>query len=139
MKFCTACKTDKPLSAFNKHAARPDGLQVECRQCRKEWMLRRKSDDPARYQLNSYRAGAKKRGFNFELELRHFEVLQHAHCEYCLGTDELGFDRVDPTQGYTEGNVTPCCKYCNRMKSDLSQEQFQQQIQRIHAVQTLPF
>lgn len=36
MKMCTKCKELKPLNAFNKHSASPDGYQPRCKVCRKE-------------------------------------------------------------------------------------------------------
>jgi hypothetical protein len=33
MKKCPTCKTDKPLSDYNKNKNRKDGLQRECREC----------------------------------------------------------------------------------------------------------
>lgn len=35
-----------------------------------------------------------------------------------------GIDRVDSKKGYTPGNVIPCCRICNRAKSNLDLEQF---------------
>lgn len=34
-KRCPSCETTKPVSAFGKNAARPDGLQSQCRPCRR--------------------------------------------------------------------------------------------------------
>lgn len=36
MKICRLCKTPYPLGAFGPNASRPDGLQSECRNCRRE-------------------------------------------------------------------------------------------------------
>jgi len=52
MKFCTRCKQELPLMAFNKHKNSHDGLQSQCRKCmtarqrerRHEWI--RKQSDP---------------------------------------------------------------------------------------------
>lgn len=30
----------------------------------------------------------------------------------------IGLDRIDSSKGYVPGNVQPCCKECNRIKSD---------------------
>lgn len=34
-KRCPGCATTKPVTAFGKNAARPDGLQSLCRACRR--------------------------------------------------------------------------------------------------------
>ena len=34
-KRCSACRKDKPIAAFGAHAARHDGLQSVCRECRR--------------------------------------------------------------------------------------------------------
>lgn len=44
-----------------------------------------------------------------------------------------GIDRVDSAQGYVLTNVVPCCKQCNRAKSDLSREEFLTWVERVHA------
>ncbi len=43
-----------------------------------------------------------------------------------------GIDRIDSNKGYIKGNVTTCCKFCNRMKMDHSTEFFKEQIARIY-------
>lgn len=43
-KRCARCGQDKPLSEFNKHSQRKDGVQVYCRECNrtygKDWLQR---------------------------------------------------------------------------------------------------
>jgi hypothetical protein len=36
MKWCRACKKEKPLDEFHKHKLAPDGLRYECRDCRNQ-------------------------------------------------------------------------------------------------------
>jgi len=42
-----------------------------------------------------------------------------------------GVDRVDNTKGYTKENCVPCCKICNRLKSDLTKEEFEEYQKRV--------
>lgn len=35
-KICPRCGTRKPLTDFNRNCSRPDGHQVECRQCMRD-------------------------------------------------------------------------------------------------------
>lgn len=43
LKMCHKCKVEKPLSAFARCEAKPDGLQVECRKCKRDAYFARKS------------------------------------------------------------------------------------------------
>lgn len=49
----------------------------------------------------------------------------------------FSIDRIDPAQGYVEGNVALCCWVINRIKSDLSLEEFYNYIRLVlsHKVQ----
>jgi hypothetical protein len=38
---------------------------------------------------------------------------------------------VDNTKGYTKENCVPCCKICNRLKSDLTKEEFEEYQKRV--------
>ena len=35
MKLCSGCKQELPESGFNKDACKPDGLQTQCRDCKR--------------------------------------------------------------------------------------------------------
>ena len=42
-------------------------------------------------------------------------------CHYCggpLNEHGSGLDRMDNSKGYIRGNVVPCCKDCNTLKSN---------------------
>lgn len=41
-----------------------------------------------------------------------------------------GIDRIDSNKGYTTDNCVPCCTPCNRMKLDMSKEEYQGNIKR---------
>lgn len=92
-----------------------------------------------------YKSGADKRGLSFDLSVEEFENLTQRPCVYC-GTEKSnrerhthkyapffynGIDRVDPTVGYNVGNCVPCCRVCNRMKSDMTKSDFLDHIARI--------
>lgn len=42
-----------------------------------------------------------------------------------------GIDRVDNNVGYTIDNCVPCCSICNRMKGDMSTDDFLAHVKRI--------
>ena len=64
-----------------------------------------------------YKEGADARGLSFELTSPEFWSFWQKPCTYC-GSDieTIGLDRINPSEGYTINNVTPCCSRCNEMK-----------------------
>jgi transposase len=88
-------------------------------------------------------SGARVRGLEMSLTIEQLKYLCSLPCSYCKSpamnkmkgrrggrsTAETvqhysGVDRVDSTKGYIPGNVIPCCRICNRAKSNLDLEQF---------------
>lgn len=77
---------------------------------------------------------AGKRGINFELDVSDVEkIIVNNPCTYCerppayitLTSDKglirsSGIDRINNSLGYTIENCTPCCKSCNKLKSNFS-------------------
>ena len=88
------------------------------------------------------KSSANKRGYTFDLSLSEVSFLSQLPCSYCgkepsqvLGSFPNflynGIDRIDNSTGYVEGNCTPCCKLCNRMKGILSVDDFKEHIKTI--------
>ena len=73
--------------------------------------------------LSLLRASAKARGIHVNLDVNKYQLLIDNGCEFCGKdlSDENGYclDRVDSNKGYNLANVGPCCKICNRAKSDM--------------------
>ena len=83
-----------------------------------------------------YKRCAAKRGYSFELNIDEFKELVVKPCIYCgdsltnfsrrnLRTMKeaflyTGIDRYDNSLGYTVENSVPCCKICNRIKTNMS-------------------
>lgn len=103
-------------------------------------------------------AKIKQRGWDFHLTLPQLKFVSQLPCEYCgkepsnihrvkykidgvykrvplpkLEIRYSGMDRVDSTEGYTFGNVVPCCFDCNGMKSKLPVDEFFALIDRIRS------
>lgn len=111
---------------------------------------RRQSDIERLYNLSIVsRCKKSKDRIKNLLSLEDFERLINENCFYCgqppkettLGKNKIvqnikivrnGIDRVDPTKHYSLDNCVPCCKYCNIVKSDLTQEQFITKINQIY-------
>lgn len=74
--------------------------------------------------LSMLKSSAKARGIAVNLDVNKYQQLINLGCHFC-GTDlkyEKGYclDRVDSHHGYNISNVVPCCKICNRAKSDMN-------------------
>jgi hypothetical protein len=86
--------------------------------------------------LNEYRDG--------DLTIKDIEELCLSRCYYCgleycneLRVEEFvlrynGLDRIDNSRGHYRDNVVPCCKYCNYLKLDGTQEEFFERVNRIY-------
>lgn len=89
-----------------------------------------------RQRINQLRNSAKQRNLKLNLSEAVYENLLKMGCIFC-GKDlmsESGYclDRIDSNRGYVLTNVTPCCKYCNRAKSDRSMEEFFLWIEKVY-------
>jgi len=109
--------------------------------------------------MNSYKSGAKSRGFSWELSYEQFVNITTKNCVYCNAAPKLwdcvskapsvmkdcphvnsslyeivfnGIDRVDSNDGYTVDNSVACCTACNRAKSDMSIDDFKSQVERMY-------
>lgn len=83
-----------------------------------------------------YKANAKKRKLEFNLDKEYFKELVSSNCRYCgcqpfqhllsvyKDIPYIGIDRVDNTKGYVDNNVVSCCKHCNIAKRNLSEKDF---------------
>jgi 5-methylcytosine-specific restriction endonuclease McrA len=74
-----------------------------------------------------YKYGAQSRGYSWEISQQDFKILTKSNCDYCGAPPYneakdytySGLDRKDNSKGYNLENVVPCCKFCNRIKTDL--------------------
>ncbi len=96
---------------------------------------------------NSYKKSAKKRGYEFNLTKTEFAEIIVMPCVYCgesltqekkkrsaFGSFRYtGIDRYDNTKGYVSGNCVPCCKVCNRLKSDMTIDEMESRLSRVLA------
>lgn len=82
---------------------------------------------------NRYKASARNREIIFLLSYDVFVDTIIQACRYCGERPCGGVDRLDNALGYTTDNSVPCCVTCNRMKLLLSETQFIEQVDKIHA------
>lgn len=95
----------------------------------KEYRHRRSVELKKYYQTDDskykqYQSSARKRNHIFELTFEQFTQIFHSNCKYCGTVDCRGVDRIDNSIGYTYTNSASCCKICNKMKIDYSDECF---------------
>ncbi len=96
-------------------------------------------------QHGSYKGSAKSRGIPWKLNKDQISSIVFNPCIYC-GTPPSspkvnsqgkivglvsGIDRVDSDLGYEEGNVVPCCGFCNKAKGTKSHSEFLAWIDRL--------
>lgn len=85
-----------------------------------------------RGRFSTYKNQAKHRNIEFHLTEEEFNKYWRNPCHYCGSEiDTIGLDRIDSNGNYEKENVVPCCSICNKMKLDLSQKVFLEQIQKI--------
>lgn len=97
--------------------------------------------------ISLYKTKAKNKKRKFSLSREQFERLIASKCFYCkkepsniLLRDKSkkiqiiynGIDRVDPQEGYTYENCVPCCKICNRFKSDMNMVEWINHVKAIY-------
>jgi hypothetical protein len=79
-----------------------------------------------RHRYHKYKRGAKIRDLLFELTKEEAYVFFQLDCYYCgsIPDPENGIDRKDNNIGYIVSNCVPCCWDCNRMKADITVDDF---------------
>jgi len=93
-----------------------------------------------------YKKKAKYREIEFSLSKEEFKDITNKNCFYCGTLPHQkqrsgrrlngryiynGVDRVDNNIGYIMENCVPCCGICNKMKRDISKEDFLNKIKEI--------
>lgn len=86
----------------------------------------------------------KMRGYGLQIDYELFLSLTSSPCHYCGSPPKnvrryrdhepyvySGLDRQDPNGGYVADNIVPCCWKCNKMKSNMTAEQFLEHISGI--------
>lgn len=81
-----------------------------------------------RQRLKLLKQSAKKRNISVNLNEGFYKKLLDVGCMFCGKSlhDQGGYclDRDDNTKGYTQENVSPCCKHCNQAKGMRTKEEY---------------
>ena len=136
------CGNEKIICGISLRSKNPTH---SCGCLQKEAMLKRRGGDAVfNIILRNIKSDCKNRKIPFNLTLDDVKDITIRPCTYCkrepydlrcryqrpnsnVKNDCMllnGIDRVVPSLGYIRGNVKPCCKYCNRAKSDLTLDEF---------------
>lgn len=153
LRKCTLCQQIKDESAFNvkRHYYRENGevlytaLDARCKDCMREYGHIWKTKSLSRYcrtLLTGIKNRAKQQNLSFDLTWQDLEEQwrdQDGKCFYtgkvldlslrmrsrCSPHHEFpSLDRQIPALGYVKGNVVWCLYVVNRMKSNLTHEEF---------------
>jgi len=82
--------------------------------------------------LSSYKRSAISRKIDWDITDEEFFSFWQKSCTYCGDEIEtIGLDRIDSQKGYSLENLTSCCSSCNKMKLDLTKEDFLEKIKQI--------
>ena len=104
-----------------------------------------KPDAPLRYVLSQYKSSAKKKRREFSLSFEAFKQVIQCRCFWCgCSPDKTrtsdgghtlrynGIDRMDSSKGYTDDNCVPCCTRCNVAKNDMTKQEFEAWVEKVH-------
>jgi len=128
-KECSPCK-EKVVAGQTRSCG---CLLEETRSKLGERMMKNPGEAAFNEVFGSYKKGANVRNYEFSLSKTEFLDIIIKPCLYCgsILTNEhsrngsngffkyTGIDRYDNKIGYTIDNSVPCCRVCNRMKTDM--------------------
>lgn len=146
---CRSCKKVVPNDQFPFVRSHVDGRRLSiCRSCRYTQGRKAVSDDPARYfadrenRLARGERGARKarQAIPYELPTGYLHGLWVYQTGLCFYTDRpmrlahteglspegASIDRVDPSIGYTVGNVVLCLSRVNLVKHDVTPDEMRE-------------
>jgi len=129
-----ASMTDEERKAYIKYKSEMNQIRFKTKP---EALAKKKIYDKSdkgiynRYVGDCNRRTRLVRGIKMELTFEQFSEIINKPCTYCSLSNARGVDRLDSSKSYTLDNVTPCCKICNSMKSDMTSQEFIEHIEKI--------
>lgn len=100
-----------------KYRNRSDSQKIKDRTWHRAWTKRPEGI------FNTYKKRARDAGLEFSLSKEDFFRLLGKACVYC-GQLAMGVDRLNNLIGYRKDNCASCCGRCNKMKLDMTIEEF---------------
>lgn len=151
---CKCCGEIKPNHEYSKNKKKGKGRAyvTQCKKCRvlhsqteksKQYRKLTRVKQTKKHRLNiifhSSLGNSKRRGIEHSISIEYLEELwikQKGLCYYTNkpmlrdltntenNNDSVSIDRVDSKKGYIEGNIVLCKWIINRMKNDISHDDF---------------
>ena len=149
-RCCHSCFTIMPKTKEHFHVKNGTQLSANCKPCtsvKARGIKLRQKSDPKWYcsrLTTAVKSRARASGLEFNLSPNHLHETLLAQGGLCYYTGMVldftventdtssphrempSVDKLTPSLGYTEGNVVWCLYYVNRMKCDLSEEEFKE-------------
>lgn len=134
-KTCIKCNIEKPIESFILHKHQKDGRRNTCRECTKEYYIKRMLDKPFDKLHRNKKAECKKKGIPYNLDIEYLNSIWTGCCPvfsidiikyspYAKSSDLTAhLDRIDPNKGYIKGNVAFLSSRANRLKNNASIEE----------------
>lgn len=144
-KTCTKCKQVKENTLFYKRTISKDNLHSWCKECKDNHMKNKFSANPVAFVRRLHQmmvSQQKARKTKVEVTVNEFIQIWNEQYEkfgmkcpysgiemtYKKGVGKLFYnisvDRFDNTKPYQDGNIVFCCMVVNRMKQELSIDEF---------------
>jgi hypothetical protein len=104
---------------------------VQCLHCCAEWQMNQRRKNPLRFLLRDAKAHAKHKNREFNLTIDDMNEVLESQNNKCIFTglefnddNVLSLDRIDSKMGYTRENIQFITIRANKMKSDMSDNEF---------------
>lgn len=147
MKTCKVCKERKGYHCFDKATSTADGLDLRCKSCKAAAYRAKRDANPIATYYVAKRSWCRGRGITFTLSQSYLESIWTGTCPVfgipvALGGSGKGshnsahLDRLNPSLGYIEGNVTWISGRANRIKYDATLDELKQLVTWIERVTT---
>ena len=134
MKTCSICSEEKDFSNFHKNKQNSHGYDNRCKPCRKDLAAKRYKANWFHQTAILKKSYCTSHAIPFDLDGEYLEGIYSDTCPVFNlpfishdKTDSMSpaLDRVDPSKGYTKGNVQYISSRANRIKYDATVEEMQ--------------
>ena len=135
MKICIKCNIEKPIEEFILHKYQKDGRRNTCRECTKHYYIKIMVKNPFSKLHRNKKSACKAKGVPYDLDVDYLNSIWTGICPV-FNTEIIKYspyakssqytahlDRINPTLGYTKGNVAFISSRANRLKNNASLEE----------------